>query len=212
MRGGRLPFTTSAELADGLRGLARQEGATLFMLVLALTAALLHRDSGQERLILGANNANRNRPEIEPVLGCFLTQVPFPIDLAGDPSFRELLARVRQSALGSYGHQDLPFGQLVQAIGLARDPSRQPLIQTLVQVLDVQYSTAGSGEFASSPLPPRGSVPLPRSDPAASFPGFPYERPERHRSIPADLHPLHRQRFWPLERRCRLSHHRAHRH
>ncbi len=122
------------------------------MLVLALTAALLSRDSGQERLILGANNANRNRPEIEPVLGCFLTQVPFPIDLGGDPTFRELLARVRQSALGSYAHQDLPFGQLVQAIGLERDPSRQPLIQTLVQVLDVQYSAASSAAFESEAL------------------------------------------------------------
>jgi amino acid adenylation domain-containing protein/non-ribosomal peptide synthase protein (TIGR01720 family) len=149
MHGGRLPFTAGGELADGLRSLARQEGATLFMLVLALTATLLHRDSGQERLILGANNANRNRPEIETVLGCFLTQVPFPIDLGGDPPFRELLARVRQSALGSYAHQDLPFGQLVQAIGLARDPSRQPLIQTLVQTLDGQYSTAASASFTS---------------------------------------------------------------
>src|SRR6202012_5985540 len=130
MRGGRLGFATTAELADGLRGLARREGATLFLIVPARPPALLHRDSGQERLILGANNANRNRPEIEPVLGCFLTQVPFPIDLSGDPTFRELLARVRQSALGSYANQDLPFGQLIQAIGLARDPSRQPLIQT----------------------------------------------------------------------------------
>ncbi len=149
MRGGRLGFTTTAELADGLRSLARQEGATLFMVVLTLTAALLYRDSGQERLILGANNANRNRPEIEPVLGCFLTQVPFPIDLAGDPDFRELLARVRQSALGAYAHQDLPFGQLIQAIGLARDPSRQPLIQTLVQALDVQQATSASASFTS---------------------------------------------------------------
>jgi amino acid adenylation domain-containing protein/non-ribosomal peptide synthase protein (TIGR01720 family) len=152
MRGGRSSFTSSGELADGLRSLARQEGATLFMLVLTLTAALLYRDSGQERLVLGANNANRNRPEIEPVLGCFLTQVPFPIDLAGDPTLRELLARVRRSALGSYAHQDLPFGQLVQAIGLERDPSRQPLIQTLVQVLDVQYSTATSAAFSSAAL------------------------------------------------------------
>jgi amino acid adenylation domain-containing protein len=141
MRGGRLPFAFAGELPEALRGLARQEGVTLFMLVLAATAGLLCRDSGQERLILGANNANRNRPEIEPVLGCFLTQVPFPIDLGGDPTFRELLARVRRSALGAYAHQDLPFGQLVQAIGLARDPSRQPLIQALVQVLDGQISS-----------------------------------------------------------------------
>src|SRR5436305_6275531 len=142
LRGGRLTFTLASGLANGLRGLARQEGATLFMLVLAATAALLRRDSGQERLILGANNANRNRPEIETVLGCFLTQVPFPLDLTGDPPFRELLARAPRSALGSYAHQDLPFGQLVQALELARDPSRPPLIQALVQVLDSQHSGA----------------------------------------------------------------------
>jgi amino acid adenylation domain-containing protein len=148
MRGGRVPLALDGELAEGLRGLARREGATLFMLVLAATAASLCRDSGQERLILGANNANRNRPEIEPVLGCFLTQVPFPIDLGGDPPFRELLARARRSALGAYAHQDLPFGQLIQALGLARDPSRQPLVQALVQVLDAQDSKmtlAGAG-------------------------------------------------------------------
>ena len=138
MRGGRRLVQASRGLGESLRALARQEGATLFMAVLAATAALLHRDSGQDRLILGANNANRNRPEIEPVLGTFLTQVPFPLDLAGDPTFRELLARVRQSALGAYAHQDLPFGKLVEAVRPERDTSRPPIIQTLVQVLDGQ--------------------------------------------------------------------------
>ncbi|HEX3126991.1 MAG TPA: amino acid adenylation domain-containing protein [Thermoanaerobaculia bacterium] len=142
MRGGRLPLRVPGELAAGLRDLARREGATLFMTVLAATAALIHRASGQERLILGANNANRNRPELEPVLGCFLTQVPFPIDLSGDPAFRELLARARQSALGAFGHQDLPFGKLVEALQPARDTSRAPIVQALVQVLDGQYSEA----------------------------------------------------------------------
>jgi amino acid adenylation domain-containing protein/non-ribosomal peptide synthase protein (TIGR01720 family) len=152
LRGGRLPVAVPRELADGLHGLARREGATLFMVVLAAVAALLHRDSGQDRLLLGANNANRNRPEIEPVLGCFLTQVPFAIDLAGDPSLRELLARVRQSALASYAHQDLPFGQLVQALQLERDPSRQPLIQTLVQVLGGQPAAASLAGASFEPV------------------------------------------------------------
>jgi amino acid adenylation domain-containing protein len=142
MGGGRRLLRVPGELSEGLRTLARQEGATLFMAVLAATAALLHRDSGQEKLILGANNANRNRPEIQPVIGTFLTQVPFPLDLAGDPTFRELLARVRQTALGAYAHQDLPFGKLVEAIQPQRDTSRQPVIQGLVQVLDGDYSKA----------------------------------------------------------------------
>jgi amino acid adenylation domain-containing protein len=142
MRGGRRLLRASRELSDGLRTLARREGATLFMTVLAATAAMLSRDSGQEKLILGANNANRNRPEIQPVIGTFLTQVPFPLGLTGDPIFRELLARVRQSALGAYAHQDLPFGKLVEAIQPQRDTSRQPIIQTLIQVLDGEFSKA----------------------------------------------------------------------
>ncbi|HEY0553172.1 MAG TPA: amino acid adenylation domain-containing protein, partial [Thermoanaerobaculia bacterium] len=142
MRGGRRTLSFSPALSAALRTLARGEGATLFMAVLAAMAALLHRLSGQDRLILGANNANRNRPEIEPVIGTFLTQVPFAIDLAGDPPFRDLLARVRQAALGAYAHQDLPFGKLVEAIQPERDTSRAPVIQTLVQVLDTQAAAA----------------------------------------------------------------------
>jgi amino acid adenylation domain-containing protein len=142
MRGGRRLLRSAAGLAPALRALSRREGTTLFMTVMAILAALLHRDSGQERLILGANNANRSRPEIEPVLGPFLTQQPFPIDLAGEPAFRALLARVRQTALGVYAHQDLPFGKLVEALQLERDTSRPPVIQTLVQVLDGQPAAA----------------------------------------------------------------------
>ncbi|MFL6199847.1 MAG: amino acid adenylation domain-containing protein [Thermoanaerobaculia bacterium] len=148
MRGGRIHLHSSRELAEALHGLARRESATPFMAVLAAQAALLHRVSRQDRLILGANNANRNRPELEPVLGCFLTQVPFPIDLAGDPTFRELLARARQSALGSFAHQDLPFGKLVEALQPERDTSRQPVVQALVQVLDGQYSKTALGGVA----------------------------------------------------------------
>ncbi|HWM91382.1 MAG TPA: amino acid adenylation domain-containing protein [Thermoanaerobaculia bacterium] len=142
MRGEQRLVGLSRELTEGLRGLAQREGATLFMAVLAAWAALLSRWSGQERLILGANNANRSRPELEGVLGCFLTQVPFPIDLAGDPPFRELLARVRQSALGALAHQDLPFGKLVEAVQPERDTSRQPIVQALVQVLEGELSKA----------------------------------------------------------------------
>jgi len=145
MRGGRRTIAAPRALSNGLRDLARREGVTLFMTVLAASAALLHRSGAPEKLILGANNANRNRPEIEPVLGCFLTQVPFAIDLTGDPTFRELLARVWQSALGSFAHQDLPFGQLVEALQPQRDTSRQPVIQTLVQVLDASPKASLGG-------------------------------------------------------------------
>jgi amino acid adenylation domain-containing protein len=151
-RGDRRIVRVSRERSEAVRGLARREGATLFMTVLAATAALLHRLSGQEKLILGANNANRNRPELEPVLGCFLTQVPFPIDLTGDPTFRELLARVRKSALGALAHQDLPFGKLVEALQPERNASRQPVVQALVQVLDGQAVSADLAGVTFEPV------------------------------------------------------------
>jgi pristinamycin I synthase-3/4 len=143
LRGGRVAVRASADLAEGLRAFARREGATLFMAVLAALAALLARLCRQDRLIVGANHANRDRPELENVLGCFLTQVPFPIDLGGDPAFRELLARAREASLGAFAHP-LPFGQLVSAVQPERDTSRQPLIQSLVQVLDSGEKGAAS--------------------------------------------------------------------
>ncbi|HYG65716.1 MAG TPA: amino acid adenylation domain-containing protein, partial [Thermoanaerobaculia bacterium] len=151
-KGGRLPVRMDSRLTDELRALAQREGATRFMVVMALCATLFHRLSGQERIVVGTLNANRNRPEIEPVFGYFLTQLPFPIDLSGDPPFRELLARVRKVALGAYAHQELPFGKLVEAMQPERDLSRQPLVQTLVQLLDAQ--TAFAGEMSELQLQP----------------------------------------------------------
>jgi len=153
MRGGQVVESLPAGLSERLRALSRGEGATLFMTALAAFAALLHRHSGQERLILGANNANRNRPEIETVLGCFVTQVPFPLDLTDDPPFRELLARVRQSALGVYAHQDLPFGKLIEAIHPERELNRQPVVQALLQVLDGKPSGGGLAGLTFEPVP-----------------------------------------------------------
>jgi amino acid adenylation domain-containing protein len=144
MRGGLLRVDTGPRLAEDLRALSRRENASLFITTLALIAALLHRVSVQERMILGTNTANRNRPEIEPVFGYFLTQLPFAIDLAGDPTFRELLARVRRTALDAFAHQDLPFGKLVEATNPPRDASRPPLIQTLAFVLEDQPARSES--------------------------------------------------------------------
>jgi amino acid adenylation domain-containing protein len=152
MHGGRSPVDTGRALADGLRALARREGVTLFMIVLALFDALLQRFSGQEKIILGSNNANRNRPELEGVLGYFLTQVPFAVDLSGTPGFRELLARVRRAALDAYVHQDLPIGRLVEAVQPERSTSRPPLIQSVVLVLDGQYNKSRLTDLAAQPV------------------------------------------------------------
>ncbi len=136
MRGGQVPVVSGPGLAEALHAMARREGMTSFMTVLALVKVLFHLFSGQEKILLGSNNANRNRPEIEGVLGCFLTQIVFATDLSGDPTFRELLGRVRRVALGAYSHQDLPFLKLIEELQPERDASRQPLVQSLVLLLD----------------------------------------------------------------------------
>ncbi|HEX4965503.1 MAG TPA: amino acid adenylation domain-containing protein [Thermoanaerobaculia bacterium] len=147
-RGGREPVLLGARRTEALRALARREGVTRFMVLTALTAALFSRLSGQERLITGTLNANRSRPEVEPLIGFFLTQLPLGIDLAGDPTFRELLGRVRAVALGAFAHQHLPFGKLVEALQPARDTSRMPVVQALVQLLDGQPGAAvGLGDL-----------------------------------------------------------------
>jgi non-ribosomal peptide synthetase component F len=121
----------------------------MFMAVLAVLYALLWRLTGREKLIVGSNSANRARPELEPVAGFFLTQVPFAADLAGDPTFRELLARARKAALAAYAHQNFPFSKLVEALGCGPDPSRNPVVQVLLLILEGQsHGSSGDLEFA----------------------------------------------------------------
>jgi amino acid adenylation domain-containing protein len=152
-RGGRWRVVLEPARTEALRALSRREGVSRFMLVASLTAALFHRLSGQDRLITGTLNANRSRPEAAPLLGFFITQLPLGIDLSGDPSFRELLARVRTVALGAFTHQHLPFGKLVEALQPERDPSRPPVVQTLIQLLDAQPGAgAGLGDLSIEAL------------------------------------------------------------
>jgi len=151
-RGGMIPFTSGPEPAQRLRALARREGVTTFMALLAVVDALLFRLTGREKLVVGSNSANRPRPELEPVVGLFLTQVPFAVDLAGDPTFRELLARVKKSSLAAYTHQNLPFDKLVEILRPEPDPSRNPVVQVLLLVLAGQ--SHGGGESVDSEAVP----------------------------------------------------------
>jgi hypothetical protein len=151
-RGGMIPFRSGPEPAARLRALARREGVTVFMALLATINALLFRLTGREKLVVGSNSANRPRPELDTVVGFFLTQVPFAVDLAGDPTFRELLARVKRSSLATYTHQNMPFDRLAEALAPEADPGRNPVVQVLLLVLNGQ-SQEGSGDLASEPLP-----------------------------------------------------------
>jgi non-ribosomal peptide synthetase component F len=154
-RGGMIPFSTGPEAAHRLRALARREGVTLFMALLALVDALLFRLTGRDKLVVGSNSANRPRPELEAVAGFFLTQVPFAVDLAGDPTFRELLARVKKAALVAYSRPSMPFDKLIAAVApeTASDTSRFPVVQVLLLVLEGKsHLSAGSLDSAATPL------------------------------------------------------------
>jgi acyl carrier protein len=130
-RGGAQYLEVKEELAVELKRLSRQEGVTLFMTLLAGFKTLLYRYSGQEDIIVGSNIANRNRSEIGELIGYFVNTLVLRTDLSGDPTFRELLGRVREVALGAYAHQDLPFEKLVEQLHPQRDPGRSPIVQLM---------------------------------------------------------------------------------
>jgi amino acid adenylation domain-containing protein len=130
-RGATRSLHLSRSLTASLKALSQQEGVTLFMLLLAAFKTLLHRYSEQDQISVGSPIANRSRNEIKGLIGFFVNTLVLHTNLAGNPSFRELLNRVRQVALGAYTHQDLPFEQLVEAVQPERNTSYSPLFQVM---------------------------------------------------------------------------------
>ncbi|HEX8696157.1 MAG TPA: amino acid adenylation domain-containing protein, partial [Longimicrobium sp.] len=130
-RGGSASFTLPDEVSRALRELSRREGATLFMTLFAGVAALLSRYAGQPDVVVGTPIANRSRGETEDLIGFFLNTLALRIDLSGDPSVRELLGRVRETALGAYAHQEVPFERLVDELDVERSLGHTPLFQVL---------------------------------------------------------------------------------
>jgi non-ribosomal peptide synthetase component F len=130
-RGAIMPVSFSAELSSELKILSRRERVTLFMTLLASFNVMLHAQSGQEDIIVGTDIANRTRVETEGLIGFFVNMLVLRTDLGGNPTFSELLQRVREVTLGAYAHQDVPFAKLVGELHVKRDLSRNPLFQVV---------------------------------------------------------------------------------
>jgi non-ribosomal peptide synthetase component F len=128
-RGGAHEVVLAAPLVAGLAALARRQGVTLFMSALASFAVLLHRLSAQPDLVVGTGVANRRRREMEGMLGMVINNLALRIDLAGAPPFRDLLRRVRETCLGAYAHQDVPFERVVETLHPERSLSHTPIFQ-----------------------------------------------------------------------------------
>ncbi|MBW4673819.1 MAG: amino acid adenylation domain-containing protein [Desmonostoc geniculatum HA4340-LM1] len=129
--GAKQYFTLSTALTNALKQLSQRQDATLFMSLLAAFNILLYRYTDQEDILIGSPIANRNRAELEGMLGLFVNTLVLRNNLSGNPTFCELLHRVRQVTLDAYAHQDLPFEMLVEELQPERDLSRNPLYEVM---------------------------------------------------------------------------------
>lgn len=143
-QGAHVTFSLPSELSAALRALAQREGVTLFMLMLATFQTFLGRYSGQEDIVVGTPVAGRRQRETEGLIGLFVNTLPVRTSVRGNPAFRDLLKRVRETCLGAYEHQDLPFEKLVDVLHLDRTLSYAPLFQV---VFALQHAAQGQMEW-----------------------------------------------------------------
>jgi amino acid adenylation domain-containing protein/thioester reductase-like protein len=151
-RGALRSFQLGPALTAAVASLARAEGATPFMVLLAAFQALLARVSGQDDVSVGTPIANRPRLETEGLVGFFVNTLALRTRLAGVPTFRALVARVRETALAAYAHQEVPFELVVDAVAPARDPGRSPLVQVMLAVHNTPQPPLDLGGLRVSPL------------------------------------------------------------
>ncbi|MBC1218451.1 non-ribosomal peptide synthetase, partial [Nostoc sp. UCD120] len=151
-------FALSFELTSKLTKLSQEQGCTLFMTLLAAFDTLLYRYTGTEDILVGSPIANRDRSEIEGLIGFFVNTLVMRTNLAGNPSFSELLLRVREMAMEAYTHQDLPFEMLVEALQPERDLSHTPLFQVMFALQNAPTSELELTGLTVSRLPIKGTT------------------------------------------------------
>jgi amino acid adenylation domain-containing protein len=151
-RGARQSIELSRELSQGLHALSHQNNITLFMTLLAAFQTLLQRYTGQDDIVVGAPVGNRNRTEIESLIGLFVNTLVLRSDLSGEPTFTELLARVREVCLGAYAHQDIPFEKLVEELHPERSLGHSPLVQVLFNMINVDRQGPAFAGLAAEPI------------------------------------------------------------
>ncbi|HEX8273629.1 MAG TPA: amino acid adenylation domain-containing protein [Longimicrobiaceae bacterium] len=154
-RGGTRGIALSAATTRALRELARREGATPFMAFLAAWALLLARYSGQDDVVVGTPTAGRTHEALEGMIGMFVNTLPLRVELSGDPAFRALLARARETALGGFAHQDVPFERLVEELGVERSLTHAPLVQAMLSLPNVEVEALRLGAVEAELVQPR---------------------------------------------------------
>ncbi len=142
-RGHRCPIVVPKTTYQALQVLSRQEGATLFMILLAAFSVFLYRYTGQEDVVVGCPIAGRAYTEQESLIGCFFNTLVLRTNLSGTPSFREVLQRVRTTSLEAYEHQEVPFEKLVEELHTVRDLSRPPLFQVMFALQNMPVASEG---------------------------------------------------------------------
>jgi amino acid adenylation domain-containing protein len=150
--GNTLSFLLPASLSAGLNTLSKQEGVTLFMTLLAAFKTLLYRYTGETYILVGSPIANRNRGEIENLIGSFVNTLVLRSNLSGDPIFRDFLKQVREVSLGAYAHQDLPFEKLVEEIQPERHLGHNPLFQVWFALHNQPMSALQLGDLVLTSL------------------------------------------------------------
>src|SRR6266516_7963971 len=131
-RGSMQTFALSQRLTDGLKALSRQEGVTLYTVLTAAFQTLLHRYTGQNDLVIGTVSSNRKRPEVQGLVGYFLNTLVLRTNMDGNPTFRELLGRVREVVISARRHEEVPFEYVVKELQPERTLSYSPLVQVLL--------------------------------------------------------------------------------